>query len=91
MRRRPSRSAFVATVVPCANALTRASEPARSSAASTAAITPSDWSSGVVGAFAVTSRPSTKTTASVNVPPTSTPRSTLCGRENLFGLGEMLV
>ena len=39
----------------------------------TAASTPSDWSSGVVGAFAVTSRPPTATTASVKVPPRRRP------------------
>ena len=39
-------------------------------------MTPSDWSSGVVGAFAVTSRPPVASTASVKVPPTSTPSST---------------
>ena len=54
----------------------RPTAPARSSAASTAASTPSDWSSGVVGALAVTSRSPTATTASVKVPPTSTPSST---------------
>ena len=48
---------------------------ARSSAARTAARTPSLWSCGVVGAFAVTSRPPAAITASVKVPPTSTPRS----------------
>ena len=65
------------TVMPCAKAVTSpGARPARASAASTAAITPSDWSSGVVGAFAVTSTPSPSRTASVNVPPTSTPSST---------------
>ena len=54
--------------------------PARSSTAVTAFRTPSDWSSGVVGAFAVTSRPPTASTASVKVPPTSTPRSIGRGR-----------
>ena len=53
----------------------RRSRRPRSSAASTAAITPSDWSSGVVGALAVISRPSSASTASVKVPPTSTPSS----------------
>ena len=49
---RPSSSAFVATVMPCANAVTSpGARPARASAPSTAAITPADWSSGVVGAF----------------------------------------
>src|SRR5262249_37175141 len=69
-------SAFVATVIPWEKPRTcAAARPARSSAAWTAAITPSDWSCGVVGAFAVTIRPSNATTASVNVPPTSTPSS----------------
>ena len=38
-------------------------------------MTPSDWSSGVVGALAVSTRPPATSTASVNVPPTSTPSS----------------
>ena len=54
---------------------TEAGRPARSHAFSIAARTPSDWSAGVVGALAVTSCPSKARTASVNVPPTSTPRS----------------
>ena len=37
---------------------------------------PRDWSSGVVGAFAVCRRSPSKSTASVKVPPTSTPSST---------------
>src|SRR4051794_26834711 len=67
--------------MPCANASTSAaSRCARSSAARTAAITPRDWSSGVLGALAVTRRPSSRArTASVNVPPTSTP-SSIAGR-----------
>jgi hypothetical protein len=71
--------------------------PARSSAAVTAASTPSDWSSGVVGAFAVTSRSPTATTASVKVPPTSTPaarggryRAERAPQRDLLGLGEVL-
>ncbi len=73
---RPSSSALVATVIPWENSATAlASAPARSSTARTAARTPSDWSSGVVGALAVIRRPSTASTASVKVPPTSTPRS----------------
>ena len=45
------------TVIPWANDSTSpAPAPARSSTASTAAITPRDWSSGVVGAFAVCRR-----------------------------------
>ena len=84
--------------------LLRREAPARSSAASTAASTPSDWSSGVVGALAVTSRPPTASTASVKVPPTSTPSSIgrgrydrraadapLCGERDLLGLGQVLV
>ena len=67
---RRSRRAFVATVIPWANA---AISPR--SAASTTAMTPSDWSSGVDGTFAVTTRPSTSAARSVNVPPTSTPRA----------------
>ena len=51
---RSSSRAFVPTVIPCAKAsIDEGSAPARASAASTAASTPSDWSSGVVGAFAV--------------------------------------
>ena len=71
---RSSSSAFVATVMPCAKCVTwLESVPARSSASETAAITPSDWSAGVVGTFAVTRRPAAASTASVKVPPTSTP------------------
>ena len=44
--------------------------------ASTAFITPSDWSRGVDGTFAVISVPSERATRSVNVPPTSTPSRT---------------
>ncbi len=63
--------------MPCANSSTSpADAPACASAAPTAAMTPSDWSAGVVGDFAVTSRPPVASTASVNVPPTSTPSST---------------
>ena len=58
----------------------RRSASARSSALRTAASTPSDWSSGVVGAFAVYSRPPAASTASVNVPPTSTPSSMGAGK-----------
>ncbi len=77
----PSSSALVAAVVPWANSSTSlASAPARSSTAWTAFSTPSDWSSGVVGAFAVTRRPPTASTASVKVPPTSTPSSIGRGR-----------
>src|SRR4051794_2080223 len=78
--------------------------PARSNTASIAASTPSDWSAGVVGALAVTTRPPATSTASVNVPPTSTPRSTgrryrpvlvrsELGRDQfcLFRLSEMLM
>jgi hypothetical protein len=50
--------------------------PAALSAAWIASRTPADWSVGVVGALAVTMRPPTTSTASVNVPPTSTPSST---------------
>ena len=49
----PVSSALVPTVIPCAKAVTSlAREPARSSTAAIAASTPTDWSSGVVGAFA---------------------------------------
>src|SRR5439155_6366922 len=73
---RPSSSAFVATVMPWAKPLTSAgAAPAEASTASTAAMTPRDWSAGVVGALAVCRRPEATSTASVNVPPTSTPRS----------------
>src|SRR4051812_29464561 len=101
----PSSSALVATVMPCANVSTSCgSRCARSSAARTASITPRDWSSGVLGALAVTRRPSSSArTASVNVPPTSTPNS-IVGRDptaygvlgrdrllDLLGRREMLV
>ncbi len=73
-----SSSALVATVEPCA---TVAPLTGPMPAASSAAITPSDWSA-VVGTLAVTIRPSTRATRSVNVPPTSTPiRSTQPSRE----------
>src|SRR3954463_4359450 len=49
--------------------------PAASAAAATAVRTPCDWSSGVVGALAVWTRSPATRTASVNVPPPSTPRS----------------
>src|SRR4051794_35704193 len=55
------------------------SAPAASSAPRTASITPSDWSFGVLGALAVWRRSPETSTASVNVPPTSTPSS--MGRE----------
>src|SRR3954451_14972916 len=72
----PSSSAFVPTVMPCTKRSTSgARAPARSSAASTAAMTPSDWSAGVLGALAVTKPSGVSSAASVNVPPTSTPRS----------------
>src|SRR3954468_6182900 len=72
----PSSSAFVATVMPWAKTLTSSGfAPAASSAAETASITPSDWSLGVLGALPVCRRSPTTITASVNVPPTSTPRS----------------
>jgi hypothetical protein len=45
-----------------------------------ASITPRDWSSTVVGTFAVVSRPSWTSATSVNVPPTSTPTSARVGR-----------
>ena len=54
----------------------RAGAPACPSTASIAAITPADWSPGVVGDFAVWMRSPSTRTASVNVPPTSTPSST---------------
>src|SRR5512133_2563111 len=74
---RSSSSALVPTVIPWAKASTRSAlAPARRRAASTAAITACDWSSGVVGTFAVCRCSPSKTTASVNVPPTSTPKST---------------
>src|SRR5439155_27323462 len=67
-----SRSAFVATVVPCAKRVTPVAPTAR-----TAASTDSSCRDAV-GTFAVrTSLPSTST-ASVNVPPTSTPRIATC-------------
>src|SRR4051812_8616225 len=62
--------------MPCTKRSTSSGRvPAFSSAASTAWITPSDWSRGVLGAFAVITRSPSSRTASVNVPPTSTPRS----------------
>src|SRR5205085_10816435 len=65
---RRSSSAFVATVVPCAKRST--------SCAPTAAAAASTDSScrRAVGTFAVRTRPPSSRTASVNVPPTSTPR-----------------
>ena len=63
-----SSSAFVATVVPCV----KRSTPAAPTACA-AATTDSSWRAAV-GTFAVRSSPSSRRTASVNVPPTSTPR-----------------
>ena len=60
----------MATVIPWASAETA---PGSTSEVLTAFITPSDWSRGVDGTFAVTSVPSERATRSVNVPPTSTP------------------
>ena len=73
---RPCSSAFVATVMPCANPVTSpGSAPARASTAPTAASTPRASSAGVVGTLTECMTPSSPTsTASVNVPPTSTPR-----------------
>ena len=66
------------TVIPWAKTSTSAAPaPARSSTASTARITPSDSSRGVVGTLAVCTAPSSSRTASVKVPPTSTPKSML--------------
>src|SRR3954469_16381535 len=77
----PSSSAFVATVMPCARISTSSGvAPAASSAARTASITPSDWSRGVLGALAVCRRSPATSTASVNVPPTSTPSSMAADR-----------
>src|SRR4029077_5680934 len=59
---------FVATVVPCAKRSTPFAPTAR-----TAARTDSSWRAAV-GTFAVRTRPPSRSTASVNVPPTSTPR-----------------
>ena len=73
---RPSSSALVATVMPWENP--RPSPTSRAGVLEHRAHGGQhalDWSSGVVGALAVISRPSTASTASVNVPPTSTPRS----------------
>src|SRR5688572_19927736 len=74
---RPSSSAFVPTVMPCTKRSTSpASAPAADNASDTASITPSDWSAGVLGDFATTSRSPVSRAASVKVPPTSTPRIT---------------
>src|ERR1700740_3282514 len=74
----PCSSALVATVIPCAKRRSCAgSEPAFDSTAATASSTPSASSAVVVGSLALrTSPPAVTSTASVNVPPTSTPRST---------------
>src|SRR5918999_3609551 len=72
-----SSSAFVPTVMPCTKRSTSsASALAAASASRTASTTPSDWSAGGVGALPVTSRSPVSRTASVKVPPTSTPRIT---------------
>ena len=79
---RSSSSAFVATVMPWAKlATSRGPMPARSSTSATAAITPSDWSAGVVGTFPVKTPAGEASTASVNVPPTSTPSDQRVGAE----------
>ena len=69
---RRSSSAFVAVVVPCAKRSTSRAPTARA-----AATTDSSWRSAV-GTFAVRTRPPSSSTASVNVPPTSTPRIATC-------------
>src|SRR3954451_18021834 len=73
---RRSSSALVATVVPCANRVSPVPAPTARAAATT------DSSClGAVGTLAVRIRPSSTSTASVKVPPTSTPRiatSVLC-------------
>ena len=62
------------TVMPWPKRVTSCgARPAASSVASTAATTASLWSAGVVGTLAVTRRPALTSTASVKVPPTSTP------------------
>ncbi len=68
----------MATVVPCAKRLTAAPAPTARAAAST-----DSSCRGAVGTLAVRIKPSSTSTASVNVPPTSTPRiatSVLCTR-----------
>ena len=65
-----SSSAFVAIVVPCEKRSTP-SAPTAAAAAST-----DSSCSRAVGTFAVTKRSPSSSTASVNVPPTSTPRIT---------------
>src|SRR3954454_18053274 len=73
---RRSRSALVATVVPCANRVSPVPAPTARAAATT-----DSSCRGAVGTFAIRTRPSSTSTASVNVPPTSTPRiatSVLC-------------
>src|SRR5262249_48056360 len=77
---RPSSRALVPTVIPWVSDSTWSVwAPARRRTSSTTAITPSDWSDGVVGAFAVWRRSPSSRAASVKVPPTSTPRS-IAGR-----------
>ena len=66
---RHSSRALVVTIIPWASAVTA---PASTSEAATVFITPTDWSRGVEGTFAVTTPPSPSATRSVNVPPTST-------------------
>src|SRR5262249_5811747 len=66
---RRSRSAFVATVVPCAKRSSSAPAPTARAAPTTDSSCPA-----AVRTFAVRIRPSSRSTASVKVPPTSTPR-----------------
>ena len=75
--RRASTTAFVKCVVPIITACTRETAPAESSTSERIAAAIPAVTSGVVGvlASASTSRPSTRT-ASVFVPPTSTPMRT---------------
>src|SRR3954466_12827232 len=87
---RRSRRAFVATVVPCAKRVSPPPAPTARAAASTdssclAAVGtlagPAPPCVAAVGTLAVRIRPSSTSTASVKVPPTSTPRiatSVLC-------------
>jgi hypothetical protein len=65
---RRSSSAFVATVVPCAKRTTFSAPTARAAASTESSCRTA------VGTFAVRTRPPSRSTASVNVPPTSTPR-----------------
>ncbi len=79
--------ALVATVEPCTKCVTSpGSTPARASTSRAAATTPSSWLA-VLSTLAVTMPSGPTSTASVNVPPTSTPSAVISPRPPLRRAG----